>query len=172
MYKIRYILIALLVSIGLLAFANGERLKDKKSVEVTQQESVQLFDLQGRAVNLNDYIGKKSVFLNFFTTWCPACISERPDIELLSKVMKDKDIEILAVDLQESKSKVLGFMKKNNYTFTVLLDEKGILAREFGVRSIPTTVLLDRQGKIVDKFVGGVNWNTPKNLKMLESLIN
>jgi thiol-disulfide isomerase/thioredoxin len=107
-----------------------------------------LGDLNGKEVTLSSLKGKK-VMLNFFTTWCPPCKAEMPDMEKLYQETKDSDLIILAVNLGEDEATVKEFMKKNNYNFPVLLDSKGSTADKYSVSAIPTTYFLDKEGSIV-----------------------
>ncbi len=131
-----------------------------------------LSDMTGNPVRLSDFKGK-IVFLNFWTTWCPDCRYEMPDIEKLkNKLQKnDADFIILAVDLREPQAKVEKFIRKNKYTFTTLLDKNGRMGRSFGIRSIPSTFILDRDGRLLGKAPGRRDWDNKKFLNLFEFLI-
>ena len=132
---------------------------------------ISLQDLNGMMVKFSDFKGK-IVFLNFWATWCPPCRFEMPAMEKLHKKLKDKDFVMLAVDLQDPVSVVKQYFKKNKLTFTSLLDADGQVSGLFGVRSIPTTFILDKEGRIIGGAVGAREWNSQESVALFEHLIN
>ena len=71
----------------------------------------------------------------------------------------------------ESKDEVLAFMKENGFTFPAALDEDGSVNSSYGIQAIPTSFLLDRDGKIVMRLVGSIDWDTPKVHTAIEALL-
>jgi len=114
-----------------------------------------LKDLNGKEVSLSDFKGK-SVFLNFFATWCPPCKAEMPDMEKLYEETKHSDLVIIAVDLGEGTETVANFITNNKYNFKVLLDSNNIAAEKYEISSIPTSYFIDKDGNIVDKHIGSM----------------
>ena len=102
----------------------------------------------GETVSLGQFAGKKPVLLVFWATWCPHCNEAVPAINEMRSRMSGR-LQILAIDFMESGEKVKSFMKRKNVTYPVLLDGNGKVARMYGVRGIPTYVLLDGKGRIV-----------------------
>lgn len=129
-----------------------------------------LGNLEGFPVSLKDFQGKV-VFLNFWATWCDPCRDEMPAMEKLWRKFREEDFVILAVDLREGKEKVSFFMKENGLTFPVLLDSRGGVANTYGIRAIPTTYLLDPEGRIVGKALGARNWASQDAFKLIEQLL-
>jgi peroxiredoxin len=129
-----------------------------------------LENLEGSLVSLKGFQGKV-VFLNFWATWCGPCRYEMPDMEKLWQKFKEEDFVILAVDLRERKERVSSFMEENGYTFPVLLDSRGEVARAYGIRAIPTTYLLDPEGKIVGRALGAREWASQDAFKLIEHLL-
>lgn len=124
-----------------------------------------------RPLSPGDFKGKV-VFLNFWATWCGPCRMEMPSMEALYNKYKTKGFEILAVNSGESASDVLSFMNENRLTFTPVLDTNGSVGRAYGVQAIPTTYLIDRDGMIILRMVGSIDWNTPRIQAALEMLLN
>jgi thiol-disulfide isomerase/thioredoxin len=131
-----------------------------------------LTDMTGNPVRLSDFKGK-IVFLNFWTTWCPDCRHEIPDIETLKNKFKrnEDDFIVLAVDLREPQANVKKFIRRNKYTFTILLDKSGRMGRSFAIRAIPITYILGRDGRLLGKAMGPRNWDNKKFLNLFEFLI-
>jgi len=114
----------------------------------------------------------KVVFLNFWATWCGPCRDEMPSMEVLYKRFKDKGLEILAVNCQENQENVIAFMANNGLTFPALLDEDGRISGAYGIQAIPTSFLINRDGRIILRLVGSINWDTEKIHAAIESLLN
>lgn len=116
-------------------------------------------DLEGRRHALADWSGKV-VVVNFWATWCPPCLAELPEFQLFTKKPSDK-IVVLGVNLigteKEGERGVVRFASKNNLTWTQLTDPTGELQRAFAVTSIPTTVVLSPDGRVVDRREGAVD---------------
>lgn len=113
-----------------------------------------LEDLNGEIVRLSDYSGKV-VFVNFWATWCPPCRAEIPYfIELISEYGEDGFV-VLGIDLDPRDfSKVPDFVKKQGINYPVLYDNKGISDLYGGIQYIPTTFVVNRNGKIVEQIQG------------------
>ncbi len=135
----------------------------------TDPVEVTLKDLNGQQVSLSDFRGK-IVFINFWTTWCLACVIEMPSMEKLHQKFKDKDFVMVAINLQESASKIKQFYKEYKLTFTTLLDITGDVGAGMGIRSIPTTFILDKNGRIIGKALGPREWESKKSIALFEYL--
>lgn len=112
-----------------------------------------LEDIEGNVVSLSDYKGKV-VFVNFWATWCPPCRAEIPHfIELIEQY--GEDFVVLGVDLDSRDfSKVPAFVEKQGMNYPVLYDTKGVSNLYGGIQSIPTTFVVNRNGKIVEQIIG------------------
>ena len=126
--------------------------------------------LDGSNVTLSDLKGKV-VFLNFWATWCGPCEAEMPSMESLYQKLKDKGFVILAMNLRETNAQVSDFMKKYKLSFTALLDRTGRIGSLYGVQAIPTSYIIDRNGFIVARMIGSINWNTPDIIAAMETLL-
>lgn len=125
-----------------------------------------LNDLNGRPVSLSSFKGKY-VLVNFWTTWCGPCRAEMPNIQSFHQ--NNKDLVILAVNLNEDPVKVKQFIESNKYTFPVLLDTSGTVGDQYRVTSIPASFFINKDGKIVQKHVGSMEYEDIQNyLKKLK----
>ena len=113
----------------------------------------------------------KVVFLNFWATWCGPCRAEMPSMQSLHNKFKDKGLEILAVNCLEKAPQVLSFLDSNGFSFPVALDTDGQVSAAYGIQSIPTSFILDKEGKIVSRLVGSIDWDTPKIHAVFERLL-
>ncbi len=135
----------------------------------TDPLEIKLQDPTGRPISLAEFRGK-IVFINFWTTWCLACVIEMPSMEKLHQKFKDKDFVMVAINLQESASRVKQFYKEHKLTFTTLLDTTGDVGAGLGIRSIPTTFILDKNGRIIGKALGPREWEGKKSIALFEYL--
>ncbi|CRZ35305.1 cytochrome c-type biogenesis protein [Herbinix hemicellulosilytica] len=118
-----------------------------------------LKDQYGNEHTLSDYKGKV-VFLNFWTTWCPYCIEEMPDIEKIYNEYgkNQKDVIILGVanpssdeypyNQDVSRDEIIDFLEENGFTFPVVFDETGQVTMDYFISAYPTTFLIDKEGNI------------------------
>lgn len=143
---------------------------ESKSNIVSDGNSINIYDLAlkdqyGKEHKLSDYSGK-TVFLNFWATWCPPCREEMPYIEELYK--ERDDVAIIGVSIPAEPSNgvdsIKSFLSENNYTFPTLFDIDGDLGSYFNIMAYPTTIIINKSGEI-DRVVEGSL--TKENMEIL-----
>lgn len=113
-----------------------------------------LQDVNGKPVHSADFAGKV-VVLDFWATWCPPCRMEIPGFIELHKEYAGKGLVVVGVSLdQDGADGVKRFMDKQGMTYPVVMADQKIVEDFGGVEAIPTTFIIDRQGRIVRKHVG------------------
>lgn len=139
----------------------GEKPIESNDVGIRQGQLAPDFELKtldGETVKLSDYRGKR-VMLNFWATWCPPCRAEMPDMQ---KFQKDKDVQVLAVNLSETEShpdNVQRFVDELNLSLTIPLDDESAISNEYQVMAYPTTYMIDSNGRIQFITMGAVNYD-------------
>ncbi len=146
------------------------RLRVQKFEEPVVAPDFTLKDLKGTQVTLKNFKGRV-VFLNFWATWCPPCRREMPSMERLNKQLKDRDFTMLAVDMQESEKQVRAFISEFSLSFPALLDLNGDISSLYGIVGLPTTYIIDREGKIIGKAVGPRDWSSQESKQLFQSLL-
>lgn len=111
-----------------------------------------LQDMNGKPVSLADFRGKV-VVLDFWATWCPPCKKEIPDFVELQRQYGSKGVQFVGIALDEP-NKVTEFVQQNGINYPILLGNDAITAKYGGIDGIPTTFVIDKNGKIVNRFEG------------------
>lgn len=148
------ILLLLIAALGYTLYSNFSTSKERVAVGDIAPDFV-LTDLNGTKHQLSDYRGK-GVFLNFWGTWCKPCKDEMPYMDNQYQVYKNKDVEILAVNIDETKLAVSKFVEQYGLTFPVVIDKGGQVTKRYDIGPIPSTFLIDKDGKIVKIITGSL----------------
>lgn len=151
------ILLVLVSALVYTLYANFT--KDKNvAVEIGDQApDFVLTDIDGQKHKLSDYKGQ-GVFLNFWGTWCPPCEKEMPYMNNQYAEYKEKGVQILAVNINESDLVVRNFRDKYDLDFPVLIDKTEQVKDAYGIAPVlPVTFLIDKDGKIVDEISYGMS---------------
>ncbi|WP_149243443.1 TlpA disulfide reductase family protein [Dyadobacter sp. 32] len=123
----------------------------------------------GKTVDLASLKGKV-VFINFWATWCPPCIAEMPSINALYGKFRDNPkVVFLMVDVDGNDLKSDSFMKKHHYDLQVV-SPAGQIPPVFMQGAVPTTVILDKEGKMVYRQEGAADYNSPELVDMISKL--
>ncbi|MCL4477046.1 MAG: TlpA family protein disulfide reductase [Nitrospirae bacterium] len=141
-----------------------DELVGKKAPEFT------LKDMNDKAVSLSSLKGNV-VLISFWATWCPPCRDEMPSLNKLYREYRNRGLVVVAVSTDRSRSSVKDFLGKNPVGFPVLMDSDSKVARQFKVFSLPTTFLLDRNGAIVQKYLGEEEWDSAKIRDKITTLL-
>ncbi len=131
-----------------------------------------LLNMDEEKKNLSDYRGKV-VLLNFWATWCPPCIREMPSMERLHQQIGGADFNVIAVNQMEDMDQVFAFtgQLETDLSFEILFDSQSKVSQTYAVRGLPTTYLIDKQGNIRYRAVGGREFNHPEVVKIINELI-
>ena len=121
--------------------------------------------LEGQILELSDLRGK-IVMLDFWSSWCPPCRTEAPDLEHVSRQYRDLGVEFIGIAIWDREEDVRSFLKRYQVNYINGLDKHGLIAVDYGVRGIPEKYFIDRQGNLVRKFVG------PMGLEDLEEVLD
>lgn len=123
------------------------------SVPGNQAPAISLLDLDGKQTDV-DFDGSLTV-INFWATWCPPCKAEMPEFEQFFQENVGK-IAFYAINIKEPQDRVAGFLKASRNTMPVLLDTNGEVAKLYRVNAIPTTLIVDKSGKVVFRKAGAM----------------
>jgi peroxiredoxin len=115
----------------------------------------------------------KVVLVNFWATWCPPCRKELPSMERLWRQFEDAGLVVLGVNVGETGDQVFAFSNglETPLTFPLLLDEDSRVARSWPVKGLPTTFLIDKQGRMAFGVVGGREFDSPAIVRQVRELL-
>jgi len=174
------LIVALGVASGAIYFTQGSKEESKKNPATELEEAPKegflapqfaLYDLSGNLVRLRDF-REKVVLLNFWATWCSPCRREIPSLDRLYQMRKNEGFEIVAVNAERtSVSQVASFAEKYQMSFPILLNPQKDVGSKYRVRAIPTSFLLDKNGVIRWKIVGGREWTDSYVLSRIDQLL-
>ena len=134
--------------------------------------AVSLTDVSGNTVELSDFKGRL-VVVNLWATWCEPCLREMPSLERLQSKLGDR-IAVLGVSEDRGGSKTVEpfIAKLGLKSVKIFLDPKSIVGRAFEVRGLPTSLLIDRDGKLLGRVEGAAEWDSPKIMAVLDRFLS
>lgn len=180
---------ALLIAIAVFAYYSlRQKVSPQNNIDVTQNEDeasqteqdeetekveapdFTVLDMDGNTVRLSDFLDKP-VVLNFWASWCPPCKEEMPDFnEVYGEV--GEEIAFMMVDLVDGQRETIEtgtqYITEKGFTFPVYFDTEQEAASEYGILLIPTTIFIDKDGRIVTGIQGPIDTETLK--KAIESI--
>ena len=123
----------------------------------------------GKSFRLSAHQGRP-VFVNFWATWCPPCLEEMPAMERLWRAQKGAGLVMLAVTVDADAGVVAPFLKRHELTFPVGLDTRMELANTYGVRALPSSFIIDREGRVAALALGPRAWDNVAAHSLVEGL--
>ncbi len=141
--------------------------------ELVRAPGFTLPNLQGQSVSLDEYTGQV-VLLNFWATWCRDCAKEMPEFETLYQAYQKKGLAVLAIALdKEGRPAVETFLQHEHLelTYPILLDPEGVAARSYRLSWVPVTVVIGRDGQIIETILGARPWGEEEVMNSIEQLL-
>lgn len=159
MNRLTYIFLSMILALGVVGCSKGSEI-DTSKIEVTKEvreisvekkqvaPNFELLDLKGKKKMLNDYKGS-IVVLNFFNSLNMESIKEMPEFMKIGDFYRDKGVEVMYISPREKKEDIVQYVNENPISsLNILLDTKGDVEKKYGIDSIPTTYIIDREGHI------------------------
>ena len=139
--------VALLALVALLTLASSVA-----AAPAAPGFKVRLVD--GRTLDSRDLIGKKILVLRFQASYCKPCVRESAALGRVAERYRDRDVEVLAIHVQDTATDVRKFMRANRVTYAVALDPQLVIGNRYGFKGTPYTVVVDRKGEMVARLHG------------------
>lgn len=156
-------------AMGLLLAAGAQAAGFEKRA-ATPAPELRAQDLAGVPKTLADYRGKV-VLLNFWASWCPPCLREMPSMERLRVKMAGRPLEIVALNSAEAPEEVNAYLARMKLGFPILLDPDGSNTKRWKIFALPTTFMLDAEGRVRYVLTGPTEWDEGEALGIIESLL-
>jgi len=128
-----------------------------------------LEDQDEKLVELSDFKGKV-VIVNFWATWCPPCRKEMPSMQRAWEILEKEDIKMLAINVGEDSDAIFAFTAIYPVEFPLLMDKDSSVYNEWKIRGLPSTYIIDPEGKIAYKVIGSREWDAPELLEQIRAL--
>lgn len=132
-----------------------------------------LRDINAEEYRLSDHRGE-IIVLNFWATWCSPCLRELPHLNRIDKNYEDRDVNVVAVNIDAARhiSKVKAYVKSRKYAFTILIDGDTTVVSQYSPsKTIPYTVVIDRQGRIVHFHTGYTSGDEDIYIDLIEEML-
>ena len=142
--------------------------------EPFQAPTFTLPNLQGDPVSMGEYQGKV-ILLNFWATWCRDCVREMPEFEKLYQAYQGEGLSVLAIALdKEGRPAVEAFLQDKHLevTFPILLDPEERVARNYRLSWVPVTVVIGRDGQMIETILGARPWGSEKVMNSIQKLLD
>ena len=175
--KYRTIIVLSVIALGFaITFSlkqNDSIFKYSKQIAIEEELPAPDFTLpglNGELISLSEFKGNV-VLVNIWATWCPPCVYEMPSMEKLHQQFKSEKFKILAISIDSQGAKAVApFMKNHNLTFQALIDPAGTIRTSYGINSIPQSFIIDKQGHLLKKIIGPIDWATPEVFRFFREL--
>jgi len=113
----------------------------------------------------------KAVLVNFWATWCPPCLEEMPAMERLWRRHKDAGFVLVAISLDSDPRKVSPFVSAHKFSFPIALDPKMVVAETYGVRALPSSFVIDREGTMTGVALGPRSWDNAAAHGLVQAML-
>lgn len=128
-----------------------------------------LKDIDGKTHSLSDYKGK-IVVLNFWATWCPPCRFEMPSMDRAQAQTANENVVFIGINVGEDADTIFTFTADYPVTFPLLMDIHSEVVEQYPVVGLPTTYVIDTEGRMVYQVIGTRDWDDVNILNQLKSL--
>ena len=128
-----------------------------------------LEDQDGKFLKMSDFKGKV-VIVNFWATWCPPCRKEMPSMQRAWEVLQKEGIAMLAINVGEDSDQIFSFTAEYPVEFPLIMDKDSNVARQWRVRGLPTTYIVNPAGKIVYQAIGDREWDSDEIMNQIRRL--
>ena len=130
-----------------------------------------LHGFNGKTTKFADFKGKPLI-INVWASYCGPCLAEMGSLERLAQRYNGKEFNVIGISIDDYSNRAEDFIKRSKITFDNFLDRKLILENMLGANTIPLTILVDAEGKVLDKARGAYEWDNPLIIDAIEKMFN
>jgi len=125
----------------------------------------------GKTITVHDF-GGKLLLLNFWATWCATCIEEIPDLNQMARELAPKGLVVLGVSVDKDETAYRNFLRKSPLAYITARDPEEKINPNYGTFLYPESYLIDRSGKVIEKFISSQPWDSPQMIEHLSRCLN
>jgi thiol-disulfide isomerase/thioredoxin len=127
---------------------------------------VPMHSFSGKIKKFSDFRGKPLI-INVWASWCPPCQAELPSLERLARRYGGKQFNVIGISTDDDGNAAAASIKKSGLTFENFLDSNVVLENMLGANTIPLTILVDAQGRVLDKARGSYEWDSAESIDVI-----
>ena len=161
------------VSLAVLAWVVIDTVREK-AVVVTAGDTAPEFSIStdaGSTVTRSDFGGKLLV-LNFWATWCKPCLDEMPSLDQFQRTFADSGVVVLGVSVDQNAQAYRNVLAKAKVAFQTARDPEAKISAEYGTFQFPETYIINRDGLVVEKIVGPMDWTDSGLIRRVKKLLS
>tara|TARA_B100000780_G_C21001177_1_gene400600 strand:- start:92 stop:613 length:522 start_codon:yes stop_codon:yes gene_type:complete len=168
--RLNLVILFIFLTFCFVIFYKGLDIQNTYVPKTTIEKNLPIF--KAKDFNTNTYIDSENIFreesfyiVNIWASWCVPCIKEHP---LLMELNKSQSIKLIGLNYRDNLNNAKNFINELGNPYTqILIDKDGTLSVEFGAYGVPETFLIDKNKKIIKKFVGPINKQIVKEIKLI-----
>jgi len=135
------------------------------TTQQSELDKIELLTLEGKPIRMTDYQGK-TVFINFWATWCKPCVREMPTIAKAKEQLSGKMNVVFLFPSNEEVDRIREFKEKRGFDFNFVRVQN---LEALNIQALPTTFIFNPEGKLIFSEAGFRDWGTPENLTLISN---
>ncbi|MDZ7640375.1 MAG: TlpA disulfide reductase family protein [Bryobacterales bacterium] len=163
----RFLIALIVLSTVVLSYGIYDAVRDKTVFEGDRAPGFRVATNTGATITQTSF-GGELLLVNFWATWCPPCVEEMPSLEQFHAKFRDRGVVVLGVNVDRSEQTYLRFVQQSGITFPNTYDPSAGISASFGTFKFPETYLINREGRVLEKFVGPETWTSPEVVQRIE----
>jgi cytochrome c biogenesis protein CcmG, thiol:disulfide interchange protein DsbE len=156
----------LLLTVALVAVV-ASTLRDHLVVAGDSAPAFEVTTDSGKKISVDSFGGRLLV-VNFWATWCPPCINELPSLNAMAAELKGSGVVVLGISVDKDKAAYDRFLKKVKLNFETARDPGADISADYGTFKYPETYVINREGKVLEKFINEQPWMSPEIVTRLK----
>jgi peroxiredoxin len=163
----RFLLVLIALSVAALSYGIYDAVRDRTVNTGDRAPSFRLATNTGQTVTETSF-GGELLLVNFWATWCPPCVQEMPSLEQFHQSFRAKGVVVLGVNVDRSEQVYQQFIQRSGISFANAFDPAADISARFGTFKFPETYLINREGRVLEKFVGPETWTNPDVVERIQ----